>query len=271
MRAAPRQPSKQWSKSRCATSPSMPGCGTRRVGRPLASFSQRSVSSMCSRLREPLREVRVPAQPHRLRLRRQVGQRQVHLQRVGAEHEALAQVEGERPVRRRAHGGSAARPRWRWPSSLPTAAARPRRAANAGCRRSWVRSCSRGRASGSGGSPGGWSTARAGSSRPGATRSARRARCCAARGRSPFHRPAMAPPRSGRRASRRSPARSSMMVMGRMMPHRARGARGDGINCPGCRSRRRRRRRPAPPAAPAGARRHRLRSAACPRASACRR
>ena len=55
MRAAPRQPSKQWSNDRCATSPSMPACATLRVGRPVAaSLSQRSVSSMCSRLRERL-------------------------------------------------------------------------------------------------------------------------------------------------------------------------------------------------------------------------
>ena len=51
-RAEPGQPSKQWSKSRCATSASMPGWRTRRVGSWVpGSDSQRSLSSTCRRLR----------------------------------------------------------------------------------------------------------------------------------------------------------------------------------------------------------------------------
>ena len=45
-----------------------------------------------------LRKVRMPAQAHRLRRGGAVGDGQVHFQRVGREHEALAQIEGERPV-----------------------------------------------------------------------------------------------------------------------------------------------------------------------------
>src|ERR1051325_5678710 len=50
MRAGPRQPSKQLSKSSTATSVSSPLCATRRTGSLSAPASQRCVSSRCSRL-----------------------------------------------------------------------------------------------------------------------------------------------------------------------------------------------------------------------------
>ena len=174
IRAGPRQPSKQLSKSRCDTSLSMPGCATLRVGSCVASVSQRCDSSMCRRLRARLTKYGCQPRPTGCSTSAVVGELHPHAERMRREREVLARARTRTASRRRRRGAARARPRARSTRRSRHGRCQPTPCSECGRSAKLARSCSRGRASGSGGSRAGSNTAPADSIAAVARRAQRR-------------------------------------------------------------------------------------------------